>query len=1321
MTNPDPSIEPLIKRSRVWRAVTACAVAVMVLGVATAVALVWAFRTGRAVEWVRQEVETQVRARCGVKPHFEDLRLRPFERQLQLSGVRLEESGSFRWAAAEVLVSLRVLPLFYGRLQLERVALLEPQLEVAVRDGRIRDLPRCLAPDPTATGRRSTLPVALGVSEFTVEEGDLTVRTPTVAARLRGLGLALFPGPTGGTDVAVGLTSAEVETGSQVVRVDRFQVLGHLEGLLTRPRALSLDRLELRTDGADLRVRGSVDLLGWVVDLKVEAETDLRRLPRWPSMPRISGKVTANLQVAGPLHDPRATGNIDARRLEVARYGPFDRIRGRFRLDRRQLVAERVRVRLGRGGATASARLRLEPGLPLEARAQAERLSLGHLLHVLNVPHPWVDLQADGTSRVEGTLVPVALEGPFDFRTERFFVSDRSFWEGRRLPSAERMLEPRVDARVQGRWRFTADNLHFDGGRVSGGATRARVDARIGLKPQLGQDLQVEFDPLDFTELGPIAGATFEGVGALEADLRIRPGDLQADGRLDLTGAVAAGLPLGRLSGPVRWRDVTRLKFPRTRGRLGRTAYTGSMDIRLVPGLPADLSVQVGSGRVEDLRRLLPGPPARYGSPRGQVSGSARLSGPIAKLSGPVDLDSQRFEVLEERFDEADVFVRVDEGKLDVQRLRLRKAGVDWTGQGLYDPLENRLADVRLRFDDFPLSALDSKPIASLKGLIDVDLRLDGPLDALNGSHRIRVSGIGLDQAVLGSGTLRGPIESGRVAVAGRLGAARIDGGFRVEPTVPFDLNLELDVAPVLDLVAAARGGRWGGFVTGSLSLTGQAMRPRSLDGRFELRDLQVRTLGSEWTSAGITGFAIDRGALRTEPNDTLVLEGPQSRVATTGMAGPDQVDLRVEGALDLSILEQWTASAERADGRLGFDATITGPPSRIDVVGTAQVQDGLLQWARVDDPLVDLQGRLSFSQRAILLDTMEGRWAGGAISARGRVNLDGLGLGQVALWVKLDGPRPRMLLPAADVMGQLDGQLVVGGTGGDLSVRGDLELRRGLIEPRIDLRTLVETTPPVAYDPSAEFVQVDVRLRSMSPVRLQSDVVSAEVKGDVRWTGTNQRPGLLGSASVVPGGRVTFLGRDYTFDGGAVEFRDRYRFAPSYDLALRAEACSARISVGLSGTLEDFDLVYSSTPEMGREDIVSCLIRGIRSQTLADERNIGAFAGSTLLKLSGVDEEVKKVIPVDQIDVTTEFSSVSRSYEPRLLVAKDLNVLNRSLRLEYSSSFLQSSDIETTDQRAALKLRLTPQLELQLGWTSSLDVPLGDWGLDLRRRWEWR
>lgn len=251
------------------------------------------------------------------------------------------------------------------------------------------------------------------------------------------------------------------------------------------------------------------------------------------------------------------------------------------------------------------------------------------------------------------------------------------------------------------------------------------------------------------------------------------------------------------------------------------------------------------------------------------------------------------------------------------------------------------------------------------------------------------------------------------------------------------------------------------------------------------------------------------------------------------------------------------------------------------------------------------------------------------------------------------------------------------------------------------------------SYLPSSEILSFGLDLRLIHGVVVKNENIDLKLKGDLQFTGTNERPGLLGSLSLEPGGRLNFVGREYQSLGGLVQFTERTRFDTQYDVSFQTSACDALIQVDLKGGMQDVSTRYSSSPDMPQEDISSCIVRGIRRRDL--DQDLASFAGSAFLKLSGVDRQVKRVIPIDQIDVTTEFSTRTRSYEPRVLIAKEIRLLRTPVRLEYSTSLVSDDE-----QRTALRLRLSPELSLRLGWASTEDVPLGDWGIDLQRRWVW-
>jgi autotransporter translocation and assembly factor TamB len=166
----------------------------------------------------------------------------------------------------------------------------------------------------------------------------------------------------------------------------------------------------------------------------------------------------------------------------------------------------------------------------------------------------------------------------------------------------------------------------------------------------------------------------------------------------------------------------------------------------------------------------------------------------------------------------------------------------------------------------------------------------------------------------------------------------------------------------------------------------------------------------------------------------------------------------------------------------------------------------------------------------------------------------------------------------------------------------------------------------------------------------------------------------------------------------------------------LHSDACGARIALNIAGTLdEEPNPSYASNPEMDETNILSCLIRGVRTQDL--DSDLAKFASGAIWKFSGLDREVRKVLPVDEIDFTTEYSSETRAYEPRVLVAKELTIAGGAARLEYSSSLSRAED-----QEVRLRYRITPRLTLQGAWVSTEDVQpiVGDLGLDLKYRWEW-
>jgi translocation and assembly module TamB len=1322
----DPSHIPLIRRTTLQRILTAVAVGLAVLFFVGLGLLVWALQTGRAVEFARKSIVETLRDRCGVRTEFAELRLDAPGRTMQLSDLRIEdEKGRQLLAVDEALVAVKVFPLLYGRFQLARVALLAPSARLEIRDGVVANLPACVQPEPvTDAAAPPASPISLGVDELTVERGSFEVEVGTAfRGQLEDIGIALVPGPSGGTDLAVGVDDGQIEILGRPLHLVRFRLLGHLAGRLTQPRALVVDALEAALDFGTLRTSGSIDLVGPVADLRVDLDMGLENLPiLLPGAPEMSGQASLDLHLTGTPDFPRARGRLETEALRVSKYGPFDRIDIQFAADREEVDLPAFAIGLGPvGGLEGKGRLRLRPGLPTELDVDTRELSLGRVLHSVGVSHPWVDLAATGPTRFTGTLDPVDLAGPFDFRVERFRVTDRPFDDPSLrggLPAEAVLLraEPR---RVRGRWRYWSQGLRFSDCELLADGTEGRVDATIGFKSFITHEIDATFEPIDMDDVGPIAGVPVRGVGQLQASLRFPPTPdgrrLGGTGILELGGLAVADVPLGDVRSKVDWRQRI-VAFEDIRATLVASPYVGRLQLDFDSDLMTEIDVEMPRGRLQDLLLPLRLRAADWGEPEGTASLTGRLRGPFRQLDGPIDLQLEKFRVAGESFVSGRLEGAFERGEVVADSIVFEKPEGRVSARGRLDPATRAFG--LSASATIPLSSIDAaqRSAPGLTGWLRAETEVEGRPGHWTGPWSVRLDGLRARELRLDD-----------VRAEGRLVGARTEGELRWGERLrvladvgllagsPVSVRGEVDRVPVFSAWSRAVGASpIEGTVTGSFEVSGRRGRWSRTDGEVRLSSLELAVDQPDLRLPAMrlaqpVVLRLERGALLS---DGLDVQGEGFRLAVSGRADPGGLEARVAGTLDLGLLEGLTRGAERADGTFTVDAAVVGPLSRPGLVGTGRLEQGFLQWSGIDDPFSDVSASIDFSRTTILLDDLRARWAGGRVSGQGSVQL---GRSRAAMFIDLDSVRPRFALPVADLTGLLSGRLTVTGLR-PLRVQGDLQTRRPLVEPRVDVRSLVDGgVVPDAYDPRSEVVEFDIGFDLEEPIRVRGDRIDATVSGDLRFTGSNQRPGLLGAASFAPGGQVNFLGRAYTIQSGVVEFRDRYRVDPSYDFAFGSEACGARIRVSLVGTLQDFDSSYVSTPDMSQRDIVSCLIRGIRIREVDNERAIGAFAGNALLKLSGVDQEVKKVIPVDQIDFTTEFSRQAREYQPRLLVAKELSFFNRSARLEYSSSL-----VATSDQRAAVRLRLAPRLTLQLGWTSSLDVPLGDWGLDLKHRWEW-
>ncbi len=1292
--------------------------------------VLWALDTGRAAEIARRELVDGARAACDVTLAFDDLRLSLFPPAVSLVETTLSSTtGSEFLSVGEARVGLRVLPLLYGRVQLAEVRLVRPSASIALDGAGAPALPRCLATSE-ASPDDATTPL-FGVDQLVVDDAAIALAvSATVSAELHGIHVTLENVRRAGTQLVASWTGGALRQGDHTLEVGEARLRVLVSGPLAAPRALTVESLRAAVGALTVEGSGALDLVGPVYEAKLTVEGPLDAIAaHLPGAPPLGGRARVAASIAGTLAEPRLVAEVALEGVTIGAYGAGDHVEVELVADRRTLDVSSIDARIGPGSVKGRARLvGLDGDAPsLSARLALRDFSLARLLHQLDVRSAWVDFLADGQVTAEGRLAPLELGGKVEVDVRELHVWNAG-WDVERADK-RRMLAV-VPVAVRGKWRADPGGFDIYDATLASARSSGRAHARVVPFGDSRLDIRAEFAALDLEELGPIGGQRIAGRGPVSLAIVGPTSALVGKGVADLEGVEIGERPFGHVKTPITWHDSTLLELEAIEAELGASSYQGRATIDLDRGPDLDLAGTVTRGRLEDLLVAFRERAEDWGRPTGELRARFMLSGPVSALSGPIEGELSSVEVVGEKAERGSVHGAMVDGALRLDDIRLEKRGAELFASLRLTPGATSV-DLDVRSEGLRLQSLDAVRAGGLPldAAVDVDVSLRGPWRANSGTIALTLGELTVGPARLPGGTLEGPVRDGTWSARGGLGAQLAwDGRLEIDRGLPFSGTLRVRGLDAPALVAGALGGPRGlsGVVDGKAELSGSLVEWRDASGSILLERARVeRARGDGGEPLAIELADVLRGTLRRRAVELrpTTLVGAGLKATVRGLVGVEETSLALAGSADLAPLPELVPLVERAGGVLVVDASIERRGRQLSLRGTGSVERASFTLARLPGRFTNAQAALRFSDENVIVESAEARYESGEVSATGQLSLRGYQPQALSFAIELVGVRPTWSYPRFDLVSTFTGHLELSGPWERQKLAGRLEAARSTLRPRFDWRSVVASERRVdvqVYDPARENLEfsVDVGFPADDALQLRHETATVDLSGDVTLSGTNQRIGLLGGFAVGRG-RASFLGREYQIEGGTIDLRDRYAFQPSYDLVLTARACDASIRVGLVGSLEAVKTSFQSRPEMEETNVVSCLLRGIRIRDLENIRGdsrgnaAASFAGEALWRLSGVDQQVRRVLPVDQIEVTSEYSARERVYEPRILVAKELG--EGRLRLEYSSSLLRNDT-----QRAAVRYRVTPRLTLQYGWMSSEDVTIGDHGVDLRYRWEW-
>jgi translocation and assembly module TamB len=453
---------------------------------------------------------------------------------------------------------------------------------------------------------------------------------------------------------------------------------------------------------------------------------------------------------------------------------------------------------------------------------------------------------------------------------------------------------------------------------------------------------------------------------------------------------------------------------------------------------------------------------------------------------------------------------------------------------------------------------------------------------------------------------------------------------------------------------------------------------------------------------------------------DLLKFKGANTELTLSGSAGPAQLDVKINGTVDFRLLESFIPTLERSAGRLDLSAAVAGTLKDPAILGSAEFRDTRLSLRSQPLTARNLSGRVEFSEARVLIQDVHGILNDGRVSFHGNVNLKRFALASLELALQLDEVSFR---PKEDLPTTLLGELTLSGKPNAMVLAGDLDIVKFRYDRPLVLQTLftqIQSAQSTYFpEAAAEWLTFDVGLHAKGDVRIDNNVARARLVGDLRLTGTNSHPGLIGVLQAADGSQAFYRGNQFTVTQGMLEFKERKSIEAVFDLHAETQVRVYLVRLHAFGRLADPKVILNSEPELSEGDIVSLLTLGVTSRDRSNTAGTSAgLAAEALFTTSGLDRQVQRFLPKNPVlrdfalHISTSYNDYKDIVEPTWQF--ESKFLTEQLKLRFTEPF------SGRGRKAQAEYRFDNRVSAQAQWDNEYsNYAFGNLGLNLKLHWE--
>jgi hypothetical protein len=492
---------------------------------------------------------------------------------------------------------------------------------------------------------------------------------------------------------------------------------------------------------------------------------------------------------------------------------------------------------------------------------------------------------------------------------------------------------------------------------------------------------------------------------------------------------------------------------------------------------------------------------------------------------------------------------------------------------------------------------------------------------------------------------------SPRLAVSG---SGRIELNDEMDAEMSFRVT-DTSLDPYVRAMQPAFSPFTSAIASGTIRVVGELYNPDALRIDSTIEQVNLAFLDYRLQNAAPIRLSVERQTLNV---DALRMVGDDTELDLTGTVNlADQtLSLQANGAANLAVLQGFLPNV-RSSGRAEVAARISGTMAEPVVAGNALLANGRLRQLEFPHALEGVNGIVTFDVAGVRLDGVTAQLGGGAVRFGGRIGLSKYQLSEFD--VTAIGENMTLRYPEG-MRSLVDANLALQGPASAPMVTGNVTVKSGTWTRGFgatgglfsgfagDPTALPAVEGQVA---AASNVRFDVQLRAPSSLRIENDQARIVASADLTLRGTLDRPLLFGRAEI-DRGEVEFEGRRYLITRGSLDFADANRIQPFFDIEaetrVRVPQQTYRVTMRMAGTTERMQPQFTSDPPLQTLDILTLLfsdqapsgdveLAGLqrpdeRQQRLVEARATRALTGALSAEVGRVVEET---FGVDTFQIT--------------------------------------------------------------------------------------